>query len=334
MNAQCWIFPWVTLFATACLAQPGPPVRCESNSRMRSTARCQFQTPVIPPPDVDALDPLLQQFSERREQVRSMRRLGTAAPAAFEKAVVEMNDLRARMRDVCGRASPVGRGRGPQPRASATNMPDYTGNPAAPPHATQSFAWRCRHAPGPCCCGQCPNCKGDCTPASSSRVNGTPWRGGRAMRTSPDASIYDTPLPSVGAGMSEAERELIHRLLASHTSLHRSVECLPDGVRTTVTTNDEQLVPVLRQHVRQMTQRLEMRRPVRMRDPVYRDIFTHADEVRMTWKEIPGGITVTETSENSDVVSMIQAHARKVTAFIEDGMESVRPPWAGRGRGR
>jgi hypothetical protein len=134
--------------------------------------------------------------------------------------------------------------------------------------------------------------------------------------------------------MSEPERELVHRLLAGHASIHRVVEDMPDGVRTTVTTTDDELVPVLRQHVKQMAGHLETMRPVRMWDPVFRDVFAHADEIRMTSEEIPHGITITETTDNSEVVSIIRAHARKVTEFVENGFASARPPWAGRGRGR
>ena len=159
-------------------------------------------------------------------------------------------------------------------------------------------------------------------------------RRGRAMRNPPAGPRDEAAPEAASAGMSDSERDLVHRLLAGHASIERVVENLPDGIRSTVTTKNDELVPVLRRHVKQMAEHLETGRPVRMWDPVFRDVFAHADEIQMKMEEIPHGIKVTETSDNPEVVSMIRAHARKVTEFVDNGFESARPPWAGRGRGR
>lgn len=144
--------------------------------------------------------------------------------------------------------------------------------------------------------------------------------GGGAMRGEP--------------GMSVEEHGPIFDLLSGHDTIIRVVKEIPGGVRTTTTTKKPELVGTLRTHVRQMARRLESGRPVRIWDPVFRQIFAHADEIVLTFKEIDGGIEVTETSKNPAVVPIIRAHAAKLNTFVAKGHEAARPPWAGGGRGR
>jgi hypothetical protein len=134
--------------------------------------------------------------------------------------------------------------------------------------------------------------------------------------------------------MSVEEHGPIFDLLSRHDAITRTVAEIPGGVRTTTTTSRPELVATLRTHVRQMAWRLERGRPVRLWDPVFRGVFTHADEITLSIKDIDGGIEVTETSENPAVVPLIHAHAAKVDAFVAEGHAAARPPWAGGGRGR
>ncbi len=132
--------------------------------------------------------------------------------------------------------------------------------------------------------------------------------------------------------MSADEHGAIFNLLSQHDALTRTVKQVPGGVQTTTTTTNPGLVATLRTHVRQMASRLERGQPVRMWDPVFRDVFAHADEIKLAMRDIDGGIEVTETSENSAVVPMIRAHAAKLNDFAARGHAAARPPWAGRGR--
>lgn len=143
------------------------------------------------------------------------------------------------------------------------------------------------------------------------------------------------PGPVVGErGMSDEEHSAIFDLLGGHEAIARMVEEVPGGVRTTTTTTKPELVETLRTHVRQMARRLEQGRPVRMWDPVFRGVFAHADEIKVATKDIAGGIEVTETSTNPSVVTLIRAHAAKVSDFVARGHAAARPAWAGGGRGR
>lgn len=134
-------------------------------------------------------------------------------------------------------------------------------------------------------------------------------------------------------GMSDVEHGNIQALLSAHQSIRRTVEEIEGGVKTTTVTDRPELVASLQEHVRQMSKRLETGRQVRVWDPLFREIFAHADEISLTWTDLENGIEVVETSENPDVVPLIRAHAKKVNRFVAEGHTAARPPWAG-GRGR
>ena len=142
------------------------------------------------------------------------------------------------------------------------------------------------------------------------------------------------PAQTPDHGMSAAEHGNIFELLSNHQSINRVVEEIPGGVKTTTTTTDPALVETLRSHVRQMRTHLEKNVPVRLWDPVFREIFAHSQEIALKYRDVDGGIEVTETSDTPQVAETIRAHAKKVDSFVADGHAAARPPWAGGGRGR
>ena len=182
----------------------------------------------------------------------------------------------------------------------------------------------------PCCqaaAGQPAGCCGMCGLQAQQATN--------AKTTDPQAA----PAPAAEASpaqmgmMTSAEHDNIFNLLSSHASITRKVEEVPGGVKTTTTTSDPALVNRLRLHVREMNEHLEQNRPVRLWDPAFQDIFAHASDITLTWKDVDNGIEVTETSDNPAAVKAIRTHAAKVDSFVAKGHEAARPPWAGGGRG-
>jgi hypothetical protein len=135
-------------------------------------------------------------------------------------------------------------------------------------------------------------------------------------------------------GMTAEEHGNVFDLLSGHAAISRKVEAVPGGVKTTTTTTTAALVPVLRAHVRQMKAHLEEGRPVRLWDPVFRDVFANSSAIKLEMKDIDGGIEVVETSDDPAAAEAIRAHATKVDGFVAGGHAAARPPWAGGGRGR
>lgn len=164
---------------------------------------------------------------------------------------------------------------------------------------------------------------------------GTPSSSVGKKAVEPQAEEATPPTPSRGmGGMTAAEHDNISALLSGHASVTRKVEEIPGGVKTTTTTSKPELVDTLRSHVRQMARHVEEQRPVRMWDPVFRDVFAHAPEIKLEVRDIEGGVEVIEKSDDPEATAAIRAHAKKVDSFVSGGHNAARPPWAGGGRGR
>jgi hypothetical protein len=133
-----------------------------------------------------------------------------------------------------------------------------------------------------------------------------------------------------GAGRRAGMPELmasIHFLIDHHQAIRREVETIENGVvSVTRAPEDPDLVPTLQQHVRDMWALLESGGSIRHWDPLFVAIFEHADEIEMTWEDLPDGIRVVETSSNPEVVALIQAHAEKVDEFVARGRSAMHEP--------
>lgn len=122
-----------------------------------------------------------------------------------------------------------------------------------------------------------------------------------------------------------------HQLLDDHASVTRTVEQLPNGVRTVTTTSDPELVAVLQRHPREMAAHLKAGGRVRNGDPVFRGLADHAQEVDIQYKDIENGVIATVTSKNEAVVELIRQHAAKVTAMSERGRAAMHEGMVGKG---
>lgn len=107
-------------------------------------------------------------------------------------------------------------------------------------------------------------------------------------------------------------------------AIEREVEDIPNGVVTTTwSALDPDAARTLERHVVEMKAALEKGETVRGWDPLFAEIFQHYDEIDMLVETIEGGVRVTETSDNPEVVKLIQAHARKVNDFLARGPAAV-----------
>mgnify|MGYP005856039209 CR=1 FL=1 len=73
-----------------------------------------------------------------------------------------------------------------------------------------------------------------------------------------------------------------------------------------------------------MHKRLETRRPIHRRDPLFAALFDRAERIVMKVEPTPHGVKVIESSTDPATVVMIQAHARVVSKFVERGHAEVR----------
>lgn len=129
-----------------------------------------------------------------------------------------------------------------------------------------------------------------------------------------------------GAGMRQV-MTVFHQLLADHARIKRDVQDVPGGV-VTVTTSDVPVVAALiRTHVAQMKERVERGQPVRRWDPLFAELFRRADRIVMKVEDVTGGVRVTETSDDPQVVLLIRQHARRgVSEFVARGFDRMHEP--------
>lgn len=162
-------------------------------------------------------------------------------------------------------------------------------------------------------------CGGWCNHDSASGGRG----GGRGKRHGCRGADEGAKGPGqVGRGRTEMQNA--HFLIINHDRLERSVEAIPNGVRTVTTTEDPELLEPLRQHVQEMSAVLEAGGHIRKWDPLFAEIFEHSEAIQIEIEEIDDGVRVIETSEDEEVVKLIRAHARKIDQFLARGQEACR----------
>ena len=120
------------------------------------------------------------------------------------------------------------------------------------------------------------------------------------------------------------DRKWFHFLLDNRARIRRTIEQLPNGVETVTESDDPKVAAGIQTHVAAMHSRLKEGRGIHLRDPLFREVFHHADDIHMKITAIETGVRVTETSDDPYVASLIQAHARVVTKYIERGHDEVR----------
>jgi hypothetical protein len=128
-------------------------------------------------------------------------------------------------------------------------------------------------------------------------------------------------------GMDAAHREdmeLFHFLLDHRKEITREVTNLPNGVETLTESDNPDVVEKLQVHVASMSKRLEARRPIHARDPLFAEIFRNADKIELKLEKTDKGMKAVETSDDAYVAKLIQSHAEVVNLFLKNGRTEMR----------
>lgn len=122
----------------------------------------------------------------------------------------------------------------------------------------------------------------------------------------------------------QADMKVFHYLLDNRKVISREVKDLPGGVETLTESKDKEVAAKIQEHAAAMHARIKEGRPIHMRDPLFREIFRHKDKISMKVEKTANGVRVVETSEDAHVAKLIQAHAKVVSGFLENGYAEVR----------
>ena len=120
------------------------------------------------------------------------------------------------------------------------------------------------------------------------------------------------------------DQKWFHFLLDNRAKIRRTVTRTQIGVDTVTESDDPDVAAGIQTHVAAMHARVKEGRGIHMRDPLFREVFRHADKISMEITNTDKGVRVVETSDDLYVASLIRAHADVVSQFIENGHEEVR----------
>lgn len=122
------------------------------------------------------------------------------------------------------------------------------------------------------------------------------------------------------------DQQVFHTLLERHQELQREVENLPNGIRSVTTSETPELAALIIEHAHVMHQRLQEGFGLRFWDAAFAEIFAQADAVHMEVRNLPNGVETVETSDDPNVVKLIQAHGEAINAFVREGFGAAQKP--------
>jgi hypothetical protein len=120
-----------------------------------------------------------------------------------------------------------------------------------------------------------------------------------------------------------ADRDVFHFLLQHHDQIQRKVKNIDHGIETTTESKDPEVAANIQEHVHAMYDRVKDGRGIHMRDPLFRELFRHADKIEMKHENTDRGVRVTETSDDPYVARLIQGHAKVVSLFVKNGFSEA-----------
>jgi len=128
-----------------------------------------------------------------------------------------------------------------------------------------------------------------------------------------------------GEDITDQEIDDLKNLFQNHQEITRIVENLPNGIKTLTTTPNEELRESLVDHVTMMITRLqEEKNPkVFIQSPTLDELFQHYDVIDTEIELTDEGVALIQTSEDPQVVALLQKHAAEIVDMVDRGMEAV-----------
>lgn len=128
-----------------------------------------------------------------------------------------------------------------------------------------------------------------------------------------------------GENASEQESAELAVMFRRFEEITRTVENLPNGIRTVTFAEDEALMETVASHVIGMIDRVDEGDDpkVIIQSPTLDIIFERRASISTDMDWTDQGIVVIQTSDDPEVVAALQRHAAEVTAMVDRGMQAV-----------
>jgi hypothetical protein len=133
---------------------------------------------------------------------------------------------------------------------------------------------------------------------------------------------------------SAADMEIVHELLTNHRAVTRTVDHLPNGIRTLTESQSPAIAGLIAAHVASMERRLEEGELFNLFSHTIPILFENYDRIQSEFEYLPTGVAVVQTSEDPEIVEALQAHAAEVTELVDEGMIAMMRGMMESGRGR
>ena len=128
-----------------------------------------------------------------------------------------------------------------------------------------------------------------------------------------------------GLDATAEESAELATMFRNFPEISREVTKLPNGIRTTTYSANQQLMSVITSHVVGMINRVEEGRDPKIfiQSPTLDIIFERADRIKTEVDSTDEGVVVMQTSDDPDVVQALHTHADEVTDMVDRGMQAV-----------
>ena len=128
-----------------------------------------------------------------------------------------------------------------------------------------------------------------------------------------------------GVDTTESEVSELKALFQNHKDITRSVELLPNGIKTLTETKDEELRAALVGHSAGMITRVEQGKnpQIPIQSLTLKTLFEGRDTIVTEIEITDYGIAIIQTSTDPKVVAALQEHALEVSDLAKRGMEAV-----------
>jgi len=150
---------------------------------------------------------------------------------------------------------------------------------------------------------------------------------GQGMRPGHAHAQHDeVNMPGLRGLNATQEESAELRVMFDHfDTLRRSVETLPNGIRTVTTSSDLDVMEALVSHVTGMIARVQAGDDpqIMIQSPTLDIFFDRPDAMDTTIDITNEGIVVVQTSEDPEIVAALHTHAGEVSAMAERGMQAV-----------
>lgn len=128
-----------------------------------------------------------------------------------------------------------------------------------------------------------------------------------------------------GENASAEESEELAIMFRGFQTMTRTVENLPNGIRTVTSSSDPVVMEALVNHAVGMIDRVGQKDDpkILIQSPTLDIFFARGEKILSDVEITDEGLVVVQTSDDPEVIKALHVHAAEVTAMAEQGMHAV-----------